>query len=286
LVTRLRFFFRRIVRHIGHPWLEEFLLFGLKQAWACVFGALLLAAILVTKFWYPEIGLHRNDFLFLYALGIQAVLILMRLESFREVGVIFLFHLLATAMELFKTHDAIGSWSYPGEAVFRIGNVPLFAGFMYSAVGSYLARVWRGFDFKFTGFPRLWLAGTLAVLAYLNFFSHHFLPDLRWLLIAGVFWAYRRTWVWFRPDRKHRRMPLLLGFILVALFIWIAENLATFAQVWIYPNQAGGWTLIGPEKWTAWFLLMQLSFVLIYALRQFEGWLDRKPGGRADDIPA
>lgn len=48
--------------------------------------------------------------------------------------VIALFHLVAMGMEIFKTHPSIGSWQYPEE--FRIGimNVPLFAGFMYSAV--------------------------------------------------------------------------------------------------------------------------------------------------------
>jgi len=254
--------------------LQEFVLFGLKQAWACVFGALLLLAIIVTKFVYPDIGLHRYDFLFLYAVTIQILLLLFRLESVRECGVIFLFHLLATAMELFKTHEAIGSWSYPGEAVIRIGNVPLFAGFMYSAVGSYLARVWRGFEFKFSDFPKLWIAGALALLSYLNFFTHHYIVDIRWVLIAGIFWFYRNTWVYFRPDHLHRKMPLLLGFILVAMFIWIAENLATYSKAWIYPNQNEGWQLIGVEKWTAWFLLMQLSFVLVFALRSLENCLD------------
>jgi uncharacterized membrane protein YoaT (DUF817 family) len=65
-------------------------------------------------------------------------------------------------------------------------------------------------------------------------------------------------------------MPLLLGFVLVAFFIWIAENISTFARIWIYPNQQQGWDMVGISKLTAWFLLMQLSFVLIYVLRQFE----------------
>lgn len=38
-------------------------------------------------------------------------------------------------------------------------------------------------------------------------------------------------------------------------------------RVWGYPNQQG---MVGPEKLTTWFLRMQLSFVLIYMLRQFE----------------
>jgi uncharacterized membrane protein YoaT (DUF817 family) len=65
-------------------------------------------------------------------------------------------------------------------------------------------------------------------------------------------------------------MPLVLGFVLVAFFIWIAENISTFATIWIYPNQQKGWDMVGLSKLTAWFLLMQLIFVLIYVLRQFE----------------
>ena len=270
MIPRLRHFFRHLVARVPGPGLREGLLFGLKQAWACLFGGLLLVGIVGTKFWYPEVALHRYDFLLFYALAIQAGLLALRLESLREGGVIVLFHLMATGMELFKTHEAIGSWAYPGAAVFRIGDVPLFAGFMYSAVGSYMARIWRGFEMRFTDFPPLWLAGSLAGLSYLNFFTHHFIVDLRWALIAAIVWAYRRTRVWFRPDRIHRSMPLLPGFLLVALFIWIAENLSTYARVWIYPDQLDGWKLISTAKWTAWFLLMQLSFVLIYALKQFE----------------
>jgi uncharacterized membrane protein YoaT (DUF817 family) len=248
----------------------DFLWFGLKQAWACIFGALLLAAILVTTFWYPDVSLARYDFLFLYAVAIQIGLVALRLESLRECGVVILFHVLATAMEVFKTADSIGSWSCPGEAVFRIGNVPLFAGFLYSAVGSYIARIWRQFDMRFERFPHVGIASALAVLSYANFFTHHYLWDIRWGLVTAIFIAYRRTRVIFRPYHRELWMPLLLGFVLVAFFIWIAENISTFARIWLYPNQQQGWDMVGLSKLTAWFLLMQLSFVLIYMLRQFE----------------
>lgn len=72
-----------------------------------------------------------------------------RLESWREASVILIFHLVATLMEAFKTHPSIGSWSYPEGFSIGIMAVPLFAGFMYSAVGSYIARVWRIFHFQF-----------------------------------------------------------------------------------------------------------------------------------------
>jgi uncharacterized membrane protein YoaT (DUF817 family) len=253
-----------------HPALHEFLWFGLKQAWACIFGALLLAGILVTRLWYPDIPLARYDFLVFYAVGIQLALILLKFESWRELCVIFLFHLMATGMELFKTSDAIGSWSYPENSLLRIANVPLFTGFMYSAVGSYMARAWRGFHFRFTDFPSLPVAAVIAVVAYANFFTHHYLYDIRWpLIIAGAF-AFRKTLIHFTPKNRELRMPLLLGFCLVAFFIYLAENLGTIARAWQYPGQENGWKPVHFSKFTAWYLLMQLSFILIYALRQLE----------------
>jgi uncharacterized membrane protein YoaT (DUF817 family) len=259
-----------------HPALHEFLWFGLKQAWACIFGALLLVGILVTRLWYPDIPLARYDFLVFYAVGIQLALILLKFESWRELCVIFLFHLMATAMELFKTSDAIGSWSYPENSFLRIANVPLFTGFMYSAVGSYMARAWRGFHFRFTDFPSLPVAAVIAVVAYANFFTHHYLYDIRWpLMIAGAF-AFRKTLIHFTPKNRELRMPLLLGFCLVTFFIYLAENLGTLARAWQYPGQESGWKPVHFSKFTAWYLLMQLSFILIYTLRQLESKLGLK----------
>ncbi len=257
----------------SHPAVHEFLWFGLKQAWACIFGALFLGGILATGIWYPDIALSRYDFLVIYAVALQLGLVFFKLESWRELCVIFLFHLMATGMELFKTSTEIGSWSYPEDSVLRIAAVPLFTGFMYSAVGSYMARAWRGFHFSFTGFPPLWIAGAIAVLAYANFFTHHYIPDIRWpLIIAGAI-AFLKTMIHFKPKNLTLRMPLLAGFCLVALFIYVAENLGTLARAWQYPGQENGWKPVHFSKFTAWYLLMQLSFILIYALRRLEAKL-------------
>mgnify|MGYP000870923876 CR=1 FL=1 len=253
-----------------YPRWREFIYFVFKQAWACIFGGLLLLGIVATRLWYPDIPLSRYDFLFFYAVTIQAALLLFKLESWREMAVILLFHAMATAMELFKTSATIGSWAYPEDSLIRLGNVPLFAGFMYSAVGSYLARAWRIFDFSFTGFPPLWFAGVIAVLAYLNFFTHHSLPDLRWVLILAGGVAFAKTTIHFTPKDRPLRLNLLLGFCLVAFFIWIAENLGTFARAWQYPNQKDGWELVHFSKFSAWYLLIQLSFILVYSLRRCE----------------
>lgn len=243
--------------------LHELWLFGLKQAWACMFGGFLLLVMVITSLWYPLTGLHRYDFIFLAALVFQLFMLLFRLETPREAVVILVFHLVATVMELFKTSDAIGAWIYPEEYFFGIGNVPLFTGFMYSAVGSYIARIWRLFDFRYDAYPPLWMTVALVIAIYINFFSHHFVPDLRWLLLGLTLWMFHRTTIHFCIVKTHRRMPLLLGWLLVSLFIWFAENIATLANIWIYPNQQDGWKLVPLAKLSSWFLLMLLSFVLV-----------------------
>lgn len=244
-------------------WLLEFWIFALKQAYACLFGGFLLAVMLITHFWYPLESLHRYDFIFLAAIAAQVVLLVSGLETWRESVVILVFHLVATVMELFKTSDAIGSWVYPEQAVFQLGNVPLFTGFMYSAVGSYIARIWRIFEFHFSYYPPRWATLLLVLLIYLNFFTHHYWWDLRWLLLAATAVMFYRTTIYFNVVKTHRQMPLLLGWFLVALFIWLAENLATYANIWIYPKQSSHWQMVSLSKLSSWYLLMLLSFVLV-----------------------
>jgi len=243
-------------------WLYEFLLFGLKQAWACLFGGLMLALLLATKlFWPAAAPIARYDFLVVAAVAIQLALLATRLERLDEAVVILVFHMVGTVMEVFKV--AHGSWIYPEDSVLRIGGVPLFTGFMYACVGSYIARIWRLFDVTFRHYPPAWAAWTLAILAYVNFCSHHYLPDIRLGLFAFSAVIFGRTWFYFTPDRKRRAMPMLLGAVLVSLFIWFAENLGTFASAWVYPNQRDGWRMVHIGKMGAWYLLMLLSFVLV-----------------------
>ncbi|OYY68959.1 DUF817 domain-containing protein [Sphingomonas sp. 28-63-12] len=247
--------------------LYEFALFGFKQGWACLFGALMLSMLIATHLFYPaEAPLARYDFLTLGAVAIQLAMLAFRLESLREAKVVLAFHIVGTAMELFKT--AHGSWFYPEPSLLRIGGVPLFSGFMYAAVGSYIARVWRIFDFRFDHYPPRWATIALAVAIYLNFFTHHWLPDIRLLLFATTAIMFWRTPVWFTPFRTARSMPLLLGWFLVAMFIWGAENIGTFSRAWLYPVQRDGWQPVPLEKLGAWYLLMIISFVLVSLLHR------------------
>ncbi|OGN52034.1 MAG: hypothetical protein A2352_13605 [Caulobacterales bacterium RIFOXYB1_FULL_67_16] len=240
----------------------EFLWFGLKQGWACLFGGLMLGLIVGTFLWWPDTApISRYDFLAVGAVVIQAAMLAFRLESWEEARVIFLFHVAGTIMELFKT--AHGSWVYPEDSLLRIGAVPLFSGFMYAAVGSYIARVQRIFHIRVRRYPPLWTTWLLAAAIYVNFFAHHWLPDVRIVLFLATALLFGRGWFYFTADRRRRSMPLLLGYGLVALFIWFAENLGTFARAWTYPGQDGGWEPVSLQKLGAWFLLMIISVVLV-----------------------
>lgn len=259
----------RLVRGRWSGYAFEFLAFRIKQGWACLFGALMLALLLATFLFYPaDAPLARYDFLTLAAIAIQIAMLAFGLENWEEARVIAVFHVVGTVMEIFKV--AMGSWIYPeaGEAVLVIAGVPLFSGFMYAAVGSYIARVWRLFDFRYDRFPPLWLQGLLALAVYVNFFTHHFTIDIRLGLFAASALIYGPCVIWFRPDRAHRCMPLLLGLVLVALFIWFAENIGTFARAWAYPEQEAGWHMVLLAKLGSWYLLMIISFVLVAAVHR------------------
>lgn len=257
---------RRLGEHMAQRQLTaalyEFVRFGVKQAWACLFGGIVVFLLITTWAFYPrDAALSRYDFLFLSMLAVQAVLILTRLEKLDEAKVILIYHVVGTIMEIFKT--AVGSWTYPEQAFFRIGGVPLFTGFMYACIGSYLCRVFRLFDFRFTHHPPLWATIALSVAIYANFFAHHYVVDFRLLLFAAAAVLFGRTVVYFKIWRVYRAMPMLLGLMLVSLFIWFAENIGTFTRTWLYPSQLHGWSPVSFAKLGSWFLLLIISYTLV-----------------------
>src|SRR5262245_32689207 len=115
-------------RMARNPWTAafyEFLRFGMKQAWACLFGGAAVFLLIATAYLYPKNAvLSRYDFLFLSMVGLQIVLLALRLETLEEAKVILIYHVVGTIMEIFKT--SVGSWIYPEPSIFRIAGVPLF----------------------------------------------------------------------------------------------------------------------------------------------------------------
>lgn len=244
----------------------EFWFFGLKQARACLFVALFFAAVLLV----PRsgiIGLPRYDALLILALLIQFWMVWSKLETVDELKAICLFHLVGFALEVFKTSGAIQSWSYPDFAYSKVLGVPLFAGFMYAAVGSYIIQSWRLLQQRVVHHPPYWMAVLVALLIYANFFTHHYIGDYRWYIAAATLGLYARTVVYFTPLDRERSMPLLLGFVLVGFFIWLAENISTFMGLWSYPNQLGAWSVVHLGKWSSWSLLVIMTFTIVAQLK-------------------
>ncbi|MGA2129777.1 MAG: DUF817 domain-containing protein, partial [Xanthobacteraceae bacterium] len=211
---------------------------------------------------YPHgATLARYDFLFLAAVAIQGVMLILKFETFDEAKVILIFHVVGTIMEVFKT--GVGSWIYPETSFFRIAGVPLFSGFMYASIGSYMARAWRLFDFRFSHHPPLWTVLALGAAIYANFFLHHYWPDVRVALFAVVVLLFGRSFIYFKVWHVHRRMPVLLAHLLATSFVWIAENVGTYTMTWQYPHQGAGWRMVSLGKFGSWFLLLTLSYALV-----------------------
>jgi uncharacterized membrane protein YoaT (DUF817 family) len=210
-------------------------------------------------------------------------------ETGREVGVIAVFHLVGLALELFKVR--MGSWSYPDVGVATVAGVPMYSGFMYASVGSYVCQAWRRFDLRIAGY-RPWLTGLAAALVYANFFTEQWLPDLRLPLAGLLVGVTLRTTMWFTVGPRRYGMPLALSFVLIGSVLWVAENAATFLRAWRYPDQRLDWTMVHPAKVGSWSLLVVVSIVLVAAVKATEGRLYGRPGDRTVwtaggyDVPA
>lgn len=247
----------------------EFLYFGVKEARACLFAGLFFAAVLLV----PRIGLWgipRYDALLIIALAIQAWMVWAKLETIDELKAISLFHLIGFALEVFKTSGGIQSWSYPDFAYTKVFGVPLFSGFMYAAVGSYIIQAWRFLELRVVHHPPYWMAWLIALLIYANFFTHHFIGDYRWYIAACTLGLYARATVTFRPLDRERKMPLLLAFVLIGFFLWLAENFSTFYGIWSYPNQLGAWSAVHIGKWSSWSLLVIMTFTIVANLKHIK----------------
>lgn len=238
----------------------QFAVFTAKEAMSAAYAFAIFASLAVSKLVHIP-GLPRYDLIFLLCVAVQVAMIMLHMESLDELKMICLFHFLGLGLEMFKV--AHGSWSYPEPAYLKVANTPLYSGFMYSSVGSYISQAFRHFDLKITHSPPHWASMSLAAAIYLNFFTNHWLPDARWLLIPAVLLIYAKTTVDFECKRERFRMPLSLSFFCMGFFIWIAENIVTRLQGYRYPYQAGAWTLVHGSKIGSWFLLVILSYIAV-----------------------
>ncbi len=244
--------------------LRELRAFVGKQVLCSIFPLWIFACLAISR--GGIFGLARYDFMLLACIAMQVVLVASKLETRRELKVICVFHGVGLLLELYKVNH--GSWTYPDPAFFKFYGVPVFSGFMYAGVASYMIQAWRRFGLKFTGFPRWPWVAVVGLLIYANFFLSHRFGDNRWLLVAGVFAIFARTVVEFKPSQALWRMPMVLAFFLIGLFVWFAENLCTYLGAWQYPHQRNGWEMVDLGKLSSWCLLVIVSFILVAALKR------------------
>lgn len=235
---------------------------------SAAFFAIVLLALIVGSYliWDPAWSLPRYDALLIAAIAVQVFLLARGLETWDEAKAIIIFHVVGTVMEIFKTWA--GAWVYPEPSWARIEGVPLFTGFMYSAVGSYLARSWRLFNLRFENYPPFLFTTILATMIYFNFYTHHYVWDWRYALMAVTIFLFWRTVTLLSVAGRVVRLPLTPIFVAVGVLIWTAENIATWANVWLYPVQEGGWRPVPLAKIGSWTLLMIVSFVLVSAIHR------------------
>ncbi len=252
--------------------LRQLLTFGYKQALCCVFPVIIFASLALTKWLHVP---YRYDVILIICIAAQVLMVYFKLETIDEVKVISLFHIIGLMLELFKVNH--GSWAYPEFAYTKIGGVPLYSGFMYASVASYICQAWRRFNLSFHNWPPKYITFSIAAVIYLNFFVHHYFIDLRWYIIASLFIFFRRSYVTFYVNEKLYKMNIITSFLLIGFFIWIAENVSTFFGAWQYPNQKHHWRLVGLGKLTSWFLLVIISIIIVANLKHIKAKLVSEP---------
>jgi len=248
--------------------LKQLIYFGWEQALSCIFPVVIFVSLALTKM--IELPLiPRYDWLLLICLLMQWLMVRTGLETMDELKVITVFHIIGLALELFKVH--MGSWSYPEDGYTKIYGVPLYSGFMYASVASFLCQAWRRLEVELVNWPPFLVVVPLSVAIYLNFFTHHYWLDIRWYLSGLVLIVFWKSWVLYKVNCIRYRMPLALSFLLIGFFIWIAENIATYFSAWEYPNQRDAWSLVHLGKVSSWLLLVIVSFLIVATLKQVKG---------------
>lgn len=247
-------------------YIREIIAFGFKQVLSCVFPAFIFCMLIVSNLISIPF-LPRYDFLLIACIIMQAIMYFSKVESGAELLVITMFHLLGLMMEIYKV--SMHSWSYPEFAYSKVYGVPLYSGFMYASVGSYVCQAWRWHNLKLTGWPGFVPALLISLAIYLNFFTHHYIYDFRWVLTFLLIIIFWKTKVVFNTNNIERKMPLVLSFLLIGFFIWVAENMATYLNAWKYATQHEGWKMVSLGKISSWFLLVVLSLVIVIQLKFF-----------------
>jgi len=241
--------------------------FAVINAVSCVFALAVFVTLAVTKFIdMPFIA--RYDLILIVLVLVQIILVWRKWETVDELKTILLFHVIGLILEIFKVN--MGSWSYPEDAITKIAGVPLYSGFMYSSVASYIVAAWKRLKIDTIHWPKNCLTFSILSLLYVNFFTEYFFIDLRWWLMIIFFVIFWRTWFTFQIYEKRFKIPTVVAFMLISFFIWLAENISTFFNAWQYPDQVEKWTIVGFGKISSWFIMVAIQVVLVANLKRIK----------------
>lgn len=208
--------------------------------------------------------IHRYDFLFIFFIVLQIVLILLKFETKDDLKVVLAFHILGLFMEMYKVY--YGAWSYPEPAWTKVYGVPLYSGFMYGSVAGFLIQLWKRLGISLNKWPTTSIVSFLALVIYLNFFSMEISKGFRTFLVLSVLFLFFRSRIEFVNTTKRRSIPLIVTFTGLGVFVWIAENIATYLGAWAYPYQLKHWEMVHLSKINSWFLLGVVCFILVAQL--------------------
>ncbi|MDF9867306.1 uncharacterized membrane protein YoaT (DUF817 family) [Bacilli bacterium PM5-3] len=242
--------------------------FFIKELKAITFAILVVIGFVFTL----PLETHRYDVLLVYVIIVQFFLYKIGFESKKDILIIFIFHIIGLTMEIIEV-SINQSWAYLNPGFFTIFNVPIFTGFMYACVGSYISKTLDILDISLSFFPERINVIILSILIYLNFIFNNYIYDLRIVLFIIIFILYYKSVLTFRLKNKDFKLPLILTFFLAAFFIWIAENIATYLKIWTYPDAIDVWQMVSLHKISSWALLVAVSGSIIF---MFKGRIDEK----------
>ncbi len=170
------------------------------------------------------------------------------LETKDELKVITVFHLIGLLLEIYKVH--FGSWSYPEEAHSKIFGVPLYSGFMYASVASYICQAWRRLYLQMHYWPKAIFYRAIRSNDLLQFFSRIiFYTIFRWFLALLLFIVFFRTFVEFSlRGVTYKNTTGSLLFSLSVSSFGLQRTSQHFFGAWQYPNQREAWNLVHLSK--------------------------------------
>lgn len=154
-------------------YIKQLTRFGIQQALSCIFPFAVFCTLAFSKFIHIPF-VSRYDFILFICIFVQWLMLHFELESIDELKVIFVFHILGLILEIFKVY--MGSWMYPEESLFKVCGVPLYSGFMYASVASYICQAWKRLDLRFIDWPSNFVTYPDSLLDIYKFFYSSLFP--------------------------------------------------------------------------------------------------------------